>query len=59
MKFNQTRFGDCMVGTVPPLELRLDVEELGEHVRPDTAHIVIKNTQLLAAGKPLADEVEQ
>jgi hypothetical protein len=60
IKFNQMgRFGDRMVGTVPPLALRLEVEELGERVRPDTAHIVIRNTQLLAAGKPLADEVEQ
>jgi hypothetical protein len=60
MKFNQMgRFGDRMVGTVPPLELRLEVEELGERARPDTAHIVIRNTQLVAAGTPLLDEVDQ
>ena len=60
MKFNHmARFGDCMVGTVPPLELHLDVEEIGERVRPDTAHIVIKTTQLLAGGKPLFDDVDQ
>jgi hypothetical protein len=60
MKFNQMgHFGDRMVGTVPPLELRMEVEELGERARPDTAHIVIRNTQLVAAGTPLLDEVEQ
>jgi hypothetical protein len=60
MQWNQmARFGDRMVGTVPPLELRLKVDELGKRVRPDTAHIVIRNAKLFAAGKPLADEVEQ
>ena len=60
MKFNQMgRFGDRTVGTVPPLELRLEVEELGERARPGTATVVIRNTQLVAAGQPLVDEVEQ
>lgn len=60
MKFNQMgRFGDREVGTVPPLVLRLEVEELGERGRPDTATVVIRNAQVLAAGQPLVDEVEQ
>jgi hypothetical protein len=60
IKLNQmARFGDRMIGTVPPLELRLEVEELGERARPDTATVLIRNAQLLAAEKPLADEVEQ
>jgi hypothetical protein len=60
MKFNQmARFGDCMIGTVPPLELCLEVEELGERARPDTANVEIRNTRLLAAGQPLADELER
>jgi hypothetical protein len=60
MKFNQMgRFGDRTVGTVPPLELRLDVEELGERARADTATVVIRKAQMLAAGQPLVDEVEQ
>jgi hypothetical protein len=60
MRFNEmARFGDRTVGTVPPLELRLEVEELGERARPDAATVVIRDAQLLAAGKSLADEVEQ
>lgn len=60
MKFNQMgRFGDRTVGTVPSLELRLEVEELGERARPDTATVVIRNVQLLAAGQSLVDDVEQ
>jgi hypothetical protein len=60
MKFNQMgRFGDRMVATVPPLELRLQVEDLGERTRPHTATVVIRNTQLLAAGMPLDDDVER
>jgi len=60
LKFNQMgRFGDHTVGTVPPLELRLEVEELGERVHPNTATVVIRNAQLLAAGRLLADEVEE
>lgn len=59
-RFNQmARFGDRMVGTVPPLELRLEVEELGERgSREDTAHVVIKDAKLLAAGQPLTDDTE-
>jgi hypothetical protein len=60
VKFNEmVRFGDRTVGTVPPLELRLEVEEVGERVRPDTATVLIKSTQLLAAGQPLEDQVER
>ena len=60
MKFNQmARFGDRSVGTVPPLELRLETEELGERAVPDTATVVIRNTQFSAGGQPLVDEVEQ
>jgi hypothetical protein len=60
IKFNQmARFGDRTIGTVPPLELRLEVEELGDRARPDTATVLIKNTQLLAAGQSLEDEVER
>jgi hypothetical protein len=60
MKFSQMgRFGDRTVGTVPPLELRLEVEELGERTSPDTATVTIKDTHLVAAGQPLIDEVEQ
>lgn len=60
IRLNQmARFGDRTIGTVPPLELRLEVEELGERLRPDTATVVIRQTQMLAAGKQLADEVEQ
>ncbi len=60
IRFNQmARFGDRTIGTVPPLELRLEVEELGERGRPDAATVVIRNTQLLAAGQPLADELER
>lgn len=53
------RFGDRMVATVPPLELRLEVEELGQRAEPNAATVVIRNAQLSAAGQPLADEVEQ
>jgi hypothetical protein len=60
MKFNRMgRFGDRTIGTVPPLELRLDVEELGERARADAATVVIRKAQMLAAGQPLVDEVEQ
>lgn len=60
IKFNEmVRFGDRTVGTVPPLELRLEVEEVGDRVRPDTATVLIKSTQLLAAGQPLEDQVER
>lgn len=60
IKFNQmARFGDRTIGTVPPLELHLEVEELSERARPDTATVLVKNTQLLAAGQPLTDEVER
>jgi hypothetical protein len=60
LRFNQMgRFGDRTIGTVPPLELRLDVEELGERARPDSATVVIRNVELLAAGEPLVDDVEQ
>ncbi len=60
VKLNQmARFGDSTIGTVPPIELRLEVEELGERARPDTATVVIRDTQLFAAGQPLSDEVEQ
>lgn len=60
MKFNQmSRFGDRMVGTVPPLELRLDVKELDERTHPNTATVVIKGTEMLAGGQPLVDQVEQ
>lgn len=60
VRFNQMeRFGDRTIATVPPLELRLEVEEQGDRVKPDTAAVVIKGVQLLAAGAPLVDEVEQ
>jgi hypothetical protein len=60
LKANQMgRFGDRTIGTVPPLALRLEVEEFGERTQPDTATIVIKDVQMLAAGQPLVDEVEQ
>lgn len=60
IKFNQMiRFGDRTIGTVPPLELRLDVEELGKRARSDTATVLIQNAQLVAAGQPLSDEVER
>jgi hypothetical protein len=60
LMFNQMgRFGDRMIGTVPPLALRLEVEELGERTRPDTATIVVRDVHLLAAGEPLTDETEK
>lgn len=60
MKLNQmARFGDANIGTVPPLELRLEVEELGERESPDTATIVTRKVELLAAGQELEDEVER
>ena len=60
MRFNEMgRFGDRTIGTVPPLELRLEVEELDERADPNTATVVITDTQMLAAGQPLVDEVEQ
>jgi hypothetical protein len=60
IRLNQmARFGDRMVGTVPPLELRLEVEELGDRARPDTATVVVRNAQLLAAGEPIAGGVEE
>jgi hypothetical protein len=60
MKFNQmARFGDRTIGTVPPLELRLEVEEFGERTRPDTAAVVIRDTELRVAGRALTDEVEK
>lgn len=60
IKANQmARFGDRTIGTVPPLALRLEVEEVGERTEPDTATIMIKDAQMLAAGRPILDEVEQ
>lgn len=60
IKFNEmSRFGDCRIGTVPPLELRLDVEEQGDRARPDTATVVIKDAYMLAAGQRLDEELEQ
>jgi hypothetical protein len=44
---------------VPPLALRLEVKETVERSGPDTATIVIKDAQMLAAGRPIVDEVEQ
>ncbi len=60
MKFNQMgRLGDRTVGTVPPLELHLDVEEKGERSRPNMATVVVKDVQMQAAGRPLVDKSEQ
>lgn len=60
IKFNRmSRFGDRTVGTVPPLELRLDVEEMGERSQPDTATVVIKDAYMMAAGQPIVDKLEQ
>jgi hypothetical protein len=61
VRFNQmARFGDLTVGTVPPLELRVGVEEIGERAPgEDAARLVITDVALLAAGQPLTDDVEQ
>ncbi len=60
MKFNQmARFGDRTIGTVPPLELRLESEEFGERTHPNTATVVIRDTELRAAGRTLTDGVEK
>jgi hypothetical protein len=60
LKANQmARFGDRTIGTIPPLALHLAVEETAERSEPDTAAIVIKNVQMLAAGRPIVDQVEQ
>lgn len=60
MRFNQmSRFGDRMIGTKPPLEIRLEVEELGERVDENVARIEIDGLKLCAAGEELTDEVER
>lgn len=60
LKANQMgRFGDRTIGTVPPLALHLTVEEFAPRTEPDIAPVVIKNVQMLAAGRPIVDEVEQ
>lgn len=60
IKFNEMgRFGDRTLGTVPPLELHLEVEQLGERGADDAATVVIRNVQLRAAGHSLLDEVER
>ncbi|MEK6327806.1 MAG: hypothetical protein AABM66_09855 [Actinomycetota bacterium] len=60
LKANQmSRFGDRTIGTVPPLVLRLQVDELAERNEPDTATVVIKEARMVAAGQSIVDEVEQ
>lgn len=60
LKANQmARFGDRTIGTVPPLALRLEVEEIAERNEPDAATINVKEAQMFAAGQPITDEVEQ
>jgi hypothetical protein len=54
------RFGDCLLGTRPPLILRLHVEQL---VAPDphahSAEVRITKTDILASGRVLRDELER
>jgi hypothetical protein len=60
LKANQMgRFGDRTIGTVPPLALRLQVEEIAERTEPDTAKVVIKGAQIVAGGKAIVDKVEE
>lgn len=53
------RFGDRTIGTVPPLTVQLAVEETTDRTNPKTATIVIKEVQMLAADRPIVDEVDQ
>jgi hypothetical protein len=60
MRFNQmSRFGDRMIGTKPPLELRLEVEELRKRVDGNVARIQVTGVKLRAAGEELTDELER
>jgi hypothetical protein len=60
LKVNEmARFGDLSIGTVPPIALRLTVQEVAERTEPSTATIRIDDVQLLVAGQPILDEVEQ
>jgi len=54
-----SRFGDCMLGTVPPLTLRLQVEQAGG--RPAArgqVKVRVTGVEILAAGVPLTDNQE-
>lgn len=53
------RFGDRTIGTVPPLALHLEVEEIAKRTAPDTATVAVRTVQMLAAGRPIVDPVEQ
>ncbi len=60
LRFNQmSRFGDRMVGTVPPVELRLDVEEVKPRDASREATVLIRDAQILASGRTLHDSHER
>jgi hypothetical protein len=55
-----SRFGDCMLGTRPPLIFRLHVKQEGA-VDPETSRAPVRVTDvdLLAGGRMLEDELER
>jgi hypothetical protein len=59
MRFNQMRrFGDRIIATKPPLELRLRVDEHGERGE-NVATVEITELKQFAAGEELVDEFER
>jgi hypothetical protein len=54
-----SRFGDCMLGTVPPLTLRLQVEQAGgQPAASGRMNVRVTGVEILAAGVPLSDNHE-